>query len=82
MKVNLIENIEIITKKIIVAYLINSIVLIPNSSAQISLFIYCDDNTMQEKTFLLLGKDYEDYINDKYLYDYIDSHIKEIFINN
>ena len=44
--------------------------------------LYCDDNTLQQKTFMLIGKDYDDYINDEYLYTYIDSHIKDIFINN
>ena len=82
MKVNLLENIKIITKKTIIAYEINSIMLIPNESATISIFIYCDDNTLQEKTFMLSGKASDDYINDEYLYNYIDSHIKEIFINN
>ena len=82
MKVNLIENIEIITKKIITGYEINSIMLVPNTSATIAIFVYCDDNTLQQKIFMLIGKAYDDYINDEYLYNYIDSHIEQIFINN
>ena len=82
MKVNLIENIEIITKKIITGYEINSIMLVPYESATISLFVYCDDNTLEQKIFLLVGKAYDDYINDEYLYNYINTHIEQIFINN
>ena len=82
MKIDLKQNITITKKSIIIAYEINSIMLIPSTSATISIFVYCDDNTLQQKTFMLIGKDYDDYINDDYLYNYIDSHIKEIFINN
>ena len=82
MKVNLIENIEIITKKIITGYEINSIMLKPNESATISIFVYCDDNTLQEKIFMLIGKAYDDYVDDNYLFNYIDKHIEEIFTNN
>ena len=82
MKIDLKQNITITKKSIIIAYEINSIILKPNESAPISIFVYCDDNTLQQKTFMLIGKDYDDYINDEYLYTYIDSHIKDIFINN
>ena len=82
MKVNLLEHKKIITTKIITGYEINSIMLKPNESATISIFVYCDDNTLQEKIFMLIGKAYDDYINDEYLYNYIDSHIEQIFINN
>ena len=82
MKIDLKQNITITKKTIIIAYEINSIILKPNESATISIFVYCDDNTLQQKTFMLIGKDYDDYINDEYLYTYIDSHIKDIFINN
>ena len=82
MKIDLKQNITITKKSIIIAYEINSIILKPNESATISIFVYCDDNTLQQKTFMLIGKDYDDYINDEYLYTYIDSHIKDIFINN
>ena len=82
MKIDLKQNITITKKSIIIAYEINSIILKPNESATISIFVYCDDNTLQQKTFMLIGKDYDDYINVEYLYTYIDSHIKDIFINN
>ena len=82
MKIDLKQNITITKKSIIIAYEINSIMLKPNESATISIFVYCDDNTLQEKIFMLIGKAYYDYINDEYLYNYIDSHIEQIFINN
>ena len=56
--------------------------LIPNTSATISIFVYCDDNTLQEKIFTLLGKDYNDYVDDNYLFNYIDKNIEQIFTNN
>ena len=55
MKINLTQNITIIKKSILLAYEINSIMLIPNTSAEISIFVYCDDNTLQQKTFMLIG---------------------------
>ena len=79
MKINLTQNITIVKKSILLGYEINSIMLIPNTSATISIFVYCDDNTLQEKTFMLIGKAYDDYVDDNYLFNYIDSHIKEIF---
>ena len=79
MKINLTQNITIVKKSILLAYEISSIMLIPNTSATISIFVYCDDNTLQEKTFMLIGKAYDDYVDDNYLFNYIDSHIKEIF---
>ena len=82
MKVNLLEHKKIITTKIITGYEINSIMLVPDTSATISIFVYCDDNTLQQKTFMLVNKFYDDYINDEYLYNYIDINIEQIFINN
>ena len=82
MKIDLKQNITITKKSIIIAYEINSIILKPNESATISIFVYCDDNTLQQKTFMLINKAYDDYINDEYLYNYIDTHIEQIFINN
>ena len=82
MKVNLTQNITIIKKSIITGYEINSIMLKPNESATISLFVYCDDNTLEEKTFMLIGKAYDDYVDDNYLYNYIDKNIEQIFTNN
>ena len=82
MKIDLKQNITITIKSIIIAYEINSIMLIPNTSATISIFVYCDDNTLEQKTFMLVNKFYDDYINDEYLYNYIDTNIEQIFINN
>ena len=82
MKVNLIQNITIIKKSIITGYEINSIMLVPNTSATISIFVYCNDNTLQEKIFTLIGKDYNDYVDDNYLFNYIDKNIEQIFTNN
>ena len=82
MKIDLKQNITITKKSIIIAYEINSIILKPNESATISIFVYCDDNTLQQKTFMLVSKAYDDYINDEYLYNYIDTNIEQIFINN
>ena len=82
MKIDLKQNITITKKSIIIAYEINSIMLVPNTSATISIFVYCDDNTLQQKTFMLVSKAYDDYINDEYLYNYIDTNIEQIFINN
>ena len=82
MKVNLTQNITIIKKSIITGYEINSIMLKPNESATISLFVYCDDNTLEEKTFMLIGKAYDDYVDDNYLFNYIDKNIEQIFTNN
>ena len=59
-----------------------SVMLVPNTSATISLFVYCDDNTLEQKIFILVEKAYDDYINDEYLYNYIDKNIEQIFINN
>ena len=56
--------------------------LIPNTSATISIFVYCDDNTLQQKTFMLVGKAYDDYVDDNYLFNYIDKNIEQIFTNN
>ena len=81
MKVNLLEHKKIITTKIITGYEINSVMLVPNTSATISLFVYCDDNTLEQKIFILVEKAYDDYINDEYLYNYIDTNIEQIFIN-
>ena len=82
MKIDLKQNITITKTSIIISYEINSIMLVPNTSATISIFVYCDDNTLQQKTFMLINKAYDDYINDEYLYNYIDTHIEQIFINN
>ena len=82
MKINLTQNITIVKKSILLAYEINSIMLKPNESATISIFVYCDDNTLQQKTFMLINKAYDDYINDEYLYNYIEKNIEQIFINN
>ena len=82
MKIDLKQNITITKKSIIIAYEINSIVLVPNTSATLSLFVYCDDNTLEQKIFILVEKAYDDYINDEYLYNYIDKNIEQIFINN
>ena len=82
MKVNLLEPKKIITTKIITGYEINSVMLVPNTSATISIFVYCDDNTLQEKIFTLIGKDYNDYVDDNYLFNYIDKNIEQIFTNN
>ena len=82
MKVNLTQNITIIKKSILLGYEINTITLLPNTSATISIFVYCDDNTLQEKTFMLIGKAYDDYVDDHYLFNYIDKNIEQIFINN
>ena len=82
MKIDLKQNITITKKSIIIAYEINSIILKPNESATISIFVYCDDNTLQQKTFMLINKAYDDYINDEYLYNYIEKNIEQIFINN
>ena len=82
MKINLLKNIEIIKTTIITGYEINSIMLKPNESATISIFVYCDDNTLQEKIFTLIGKDYNDYVDDNYLFNYIDKNIEQIFTNN
>ena len=82
MKINLTQNITIVKKSILLAYEISSIMLVPNTSATISIFVYCDDNTLQEKIFTLIGKDYNDYVDDNYLYNYIEKNIEQIFINN
>ena len=82
MKVNLTQNITIVKKSILLAYEINSIMLIPSTSATISIFVYCDDNTLQQKTFMLVGKAYDDYVDDNYLFNYIDKNIEQIFTNN
>ena len=82
MKIDLKQNITITKTSIIISYEINSIMLVPNTSATISIFVYCDDNTLQQKTFMLINKAYDDYINDEYLYNYIDTNIEQIFINN
>ena len=54
MKVNLLEHKKIITTKIITGYEINSVMLVPNTSATTALFVYCDDNTLEQKTFMLI----------------------------
>ena len=82
MKINLTQNITIVKKSILLAYEINSIMLKPNESATISIFVYCDDNTLQEITFMLLNKAYDDYVDDNYLFNYIDKNIEQIFTNN
>ena len=82
MKVNLKQNITIIKKSIVEAFEINSVMIIPNTSATISIFIYCDDNTLQEKTFMLIGKSYDDYVDDNYLFNYIQNNIEQIFNYN
>ena len=82
MKIDLKQNITITKKSIIIAYEINSIMLVPNTSATISIFVYCDDNTLQQKTFMLTGKAYDDYVDDNYLFNYIDKNIEQIFTNN
>ena len=82
MKVNLTQNITIIKKSILLGYEINTITLLPNTSATISIFVYCDDNTLQERTFMLIGKAYDDYVDDNYLFNYIQNNIEEIFNNN
>ena len=82
MKIDLKQNKKIITTKIITGYEINSVMLKPNESATISLFVYCDDNTLEQKTFMLVGKAYDDYVDDNYLFNYIDKNIEQIFTNN
>ena len=71
MKIDLKQNITITKTSIIISYEINSIMLVPNTSATISIFVYCDDNTLQQKTFMLIGKAYDDYVDDNYLFNYI-----------
>ena len=82
MKIDLKQNITITKTSIIISYEINSIMLVPDTSATISIFVYCDDNTLEQKTFMLINKAYDDYINDEYLYNYINTNIEQIFINN
>ena len=82
MKIDLKKNITIIKKSIIEAFEISNVMIIPNTSATISIFVYCDDNTLQERIFMLIGKNYDDYVDDTYLYNYIQTNIEEIFNNN
>ena len=67
-------------------YLINSyeilyINLKLNTSASIYIMIFYNDTESIEKKFTLIDEDYTDWINDDYLYEYINTNIVKIFNN-
>ena len=83
MIVNLINEKQVQITKIynIIAYEIQSITITPNTSALLEIMLFCDDNELFNKRYLLISKEYSDWTTDDYLDVFISTNLKKIFNN-
>ena len=51
----------------IIAYEIMSITITPNLSAHLELMLFCNNNQLYNKRYLLIGKEYTDWSTGNYL---------------
>ena len=65
----------------IIAYEIQSITITPNTSALLEIMLFCDDNELFNKRYLLINKEYSDWTTDDYLDVFITGNLKKIFNN-
>ena len=76
------DNQVIINKQYIIqSYEILYINLKLNLSGHIYIMIFFNDTFSIEKNFILIGDEYSKWINDDYLYTYINDNIEKIFNN-
>ena len=81
MKIDL-ENIVIVKKNYnIISFEILSINIKPNISALLDIMIFCDNNQLYSKQYLLIDKEYSDWQTDDYLSFFITNNIEKIFNN-
>ena len=83
MKVDLINEKQVQITKIynIIAYEIQSITITPNTSALLEIMLFCDDNELFNKRYLLISKEYSDWSTDDYLDVFISTNLKKNFNN-
>ena len=83
MIVNLINEKQVQITKIynIIAYEIQSITITPNTSALLEIMLFCDDNELFNKRYLLISKEYSDWSTDDYLDVFISTNLKKNFNN-
>ena len=83
MIVNLINEKQVQITKIynIIAYEIQSITITPNTSALLEIMLFCDDNELFNKRYLLISKEYSDWTTDDYLDVFISTNLKKNFNN-
>ena len=83
MKVELINDKQVQINKIynIIAYEIQSITITPNTSALLEIMLFCDDNELFNRRYLLIAKEYFDWQSDDYLDVFITGNLKKIFNN-
>ena len=65
----------------IIAYEIQSITITPNTSALLEIMLFCDDNELFNKRYLLISKEYTDWSTDDYLDVFITGNLN-FFFNN
>ena len=76
------DNEVIITKQYVIqSYEILYINLKLNLSGHIYMMIFYNDNETVERSFNLIGQDYDNWSSDNYLYEYISKNIVKIFNN-
>ena len=81
MKIDL-ENIVIVKKNYnIISFEILSINIKPNISALLDIMIFCDNNQLYSKQYLLIDKEYSDWSTDDYLPYIIKLNLEKIFNN-
>ena len=81
MKVDLMNNIQVIKNFNIVSYEILSIHLTPSVCAMLEIIFYCDDDRLYLKKYLLKDQEYLDWEVDTYLDYFIINNILKIFNN-
>ena len=75
------EQTEIIKIYNIISYQILSITITPNLSGLLEIMLFCDNNEVYSKKYLLIGKEYTDWLTDNYLDVFITGNLKKIFDN-
>ena len=81
MKVDL-ENAIIVKKNYnIISFEILSINIKPNISANLDIIIYCNDDKLYSRQYLLIDKEYSDWTVDDYLPYIIKLNLEKIFNN-
>ena len=82
MKFELEKNIIIKKNFNIISYEILSINIKPNVSANLDIMIYCDDNQLYSRQFLLTDQLYLNWTTDDYLPYIIELNLENIFNDN
>ena len=81
MKIELEKNIIIKKNYNIISFEILSINIKPNVSANLDIMIYCDNNQLYSRQFLLTDQLYLDWTTDDYLPYIIELNLENIFNN-